>query len=560
MAKVVKKKKKKLRVGGGFSGGGSAVETSSLRPVFVEKLAPCMDKCPNETNIRAVLITIAQSEKYDRPYEQSFEKAWEIFVEKNPYPAVCGRVCPHPCETGCNRQYKESPVGINNIERFVGDFALKKGLKFKKDDQKYEEKIAIVGSGPAGMSCAYQLALKGYPVTVFEAFDKTGGMLRYGIPAYRLPREILDAETQRILDLGVELKTNTIIGVDIPYQELQEEYRAIFVGIGAHQGRKLGVPGEDVSNLWTGTAFLNRTNSGETPDVGDHVVVIGGGDTAIDAARVSRRMGAKVTILYRRTRNEMPAIDEEIVGAEEENVIFHFLAAPIKIIEEGGRAVGMVCQRMELGEPDSSGRRRPVPIEGDTFDLECSAIIAAISQEPDFTGFEDLREGRDWIKADDRGRTKVDNIYAGGDDIDLGLVTIAIYQGRRAAEAIHHDIRDIPFSKEEKQAIIEHDRMLLSYYEEKLRQECDHIDPEIRLKDPEAEITSTLTEEQAIAEATRCMSCGTCFDCGQCWSFCQDSAVKKPLVKGESYTFKMEFCNGCKKCAEQCPCGYIEMH
>ncbi|MBC8204659.1 MAG: FAD-dependent oxidoreductase [FCB group bacterium] len=556
MAKVVKKKKKAIR----SSGGGSSVESSPLRPKHVEKLAPCMNKCPNETNIRGVLITIAQTEKYGRSYDESFQKAWEILVEKNPYPAVCGRVCPHPCESACNRQFKESSVGINNVERFVGDWGLDKSLSFKKPEQKYDEKIAVIGSGPAGMSCAYQLALKGYPVTVFEAFPKTGGMLRYGIPAYRLPREILDAETQRILDLGVELRTNTTVGTDISYQDLQKEYKAIFVGIGAHKGKKLGVPGEDVSNLWTGTTFLNKVNSGEAPEVGDHVVVIGGGDTAIDAARVSRRMGAKVTILYRRTRNEMPAIEEEIVGAEEEGVIFHFLAAPIKIIEEGGKAKSMVCQRMELGEPDSSGRRRPVPIEGDIFELDCSTIVAAISQEPDFTGFENLREGRDWIKVDDKLHTMVDGVYAGGDALDLGLVTIAIYQGRRAAQAIHYEIRGIPFPQEEKLAIIEHDKMLLSYYEEKLRQEAEKISPEERLKTSEAEITSTLTQDQAVAEAIRCMSCGSCFDCGQCWSFCQDGAIKKPLIKGEPYTFKMEFCNGCKKCAEQCPCGYTEMH
>jgi len=215
---------------------------------------------------------------------------------------------------------------------------------------------------------------------------------------------------------------------------------------------------------------------------------------------------------------------------------------------------------MELGEPDESGRRRPVPIEGDTYNMECSTIIAAISQEPDFVGFEDLRDGRDWIKVDGFGHTKVEGVYAGGDAMELGLVTIAIYQGRRATDTIHRELRGIPFQEEEKLKIIEHDKMLLTYYEEKLRQEALKLDPETRLTQPEAEITSTLSEEQAIAEAMRCMSCGSCFDCGQCWSFCQDDAVKKPVIKEQPYTFKMEFCNGCKKCAEQCPCGYIEMH
>lgn len=560
MAKVVVKKKSKgIRT---FSGsGGSSVETSSLRPVFVEKLAPCMDACPNETNIRGVLTTIALSEKHGRAYEESFRQGWEMLVEKNPYPAVCGRVCPHPCEAACNRQYKEDgSVAINNVERFVGDYALSNQFKFPKPEQTYAEKIAIIGSGPAGMSCAYQLARLGYPVTVFEAFPKSGGMLRYGIPAYRLPRDVLDTETQRILDLGVELKTSTVVGKDVSYKDLQKEYKAIFVGIGAHQGKKLGVPGEDVPNLWTGTEFLNKLNSGQTIEVGDHVVVIGGGDTAIDAARVSRRLGAKVTILYRRTRNEMPAIKEEIEGAEEEGVDLVFLAAPNEILRNNGQAVGMVCQRMELGEPDESGRRRPVPIQGDTYKMECSTIVAAISQEPDFIGFEDLRDGRDWIKVDAFGHTKVNGIYAGGDDLELGLVTIAIYQGRRAAVTIHRELRGLPYKEEEKKKIIEHEKMLLIYYEEKLRNETLKLDPKTRLSQPETEISSTLSKEAAIAEALRCMSCGSCFDCGQCWSYCQDGAVKKPVIKGQPYTFKMEFCNGCKKCEEQCPCGYIEMH
>jgi len=280
------------------------------------------------------------------------------------------------------------------------------------------------------MTAAYHLARRGYPVTVFEAFPKTGGMLRYGIPDYRLPQNILDAEINRIIDMGVELKTNTIIGKDIPYEDLQKEYKAIFVALGAHKGLKLRVDGEDAPNVYTGTDFLNKANSGKELDVGDSVVVIGGGDTAIDAARIARRLGANSTILYRRTKAEMPAIDEEIEGALEEDVRIDFLAAPIEIYTENGKAVGMKCQRMELGEPDDSGRRRPVPIEGDTYDLKFTTLIAAISQEPDFTGFESLIEGKDWIKVDDKFKTKLDNTYSGGDNTNLGLVIDAIAHGR----------------------------------------------------------------------------------------------------------------------------------
>jgi NADPH-dependent glutamate synthase beta subunit-like oxidoreductase len=454
-------------------------------------------------------------------------------------------------------------VGINSLERFVGDYGLEKKLVPKKlTDQTRSEKIAVVGAGPAGLSCAYHLARRGYPVTVFEAFPKAGGMLRYGIPAYRLPYDILDAEIGRILDMGVELKLNTMIGKDVPYSDLQKEYKAVFVGLGAHKGLKLRVEGEEAENVFTGTDFLHRVNEGERVEVGGKVVVIGGGDTAIDAARVALRLGAQATILYRRTKAEMPAIDEEIEGALEENVKIEFLAAPTEIYANDGKATGMKCQRMELGEPDSSGRRRPVPIDGDTFDLDFTTLIAAISQEPDFTGFEDLIEGRDWIKVDDRFKTKVDGLYSGGDNINLDIAITAIYHGRRAAAAIHENLASEPIAPEygDDMGVIDHSKMYLQYYEQKQRVELTHLPVEERFKDLNLEITSTLSQEDAIGEAKRCMSCGRCFDCGSCWSFCQDNAIIKPLKKGDPYKVKMEFCNGCKKCAENCPCGYIEMH
>ena len=562
--KAVKKKKKGLGSGGFGARAGSAQEQSSRRPQHVEKTAPCMAACPNKTNIRGIITTIAQAEKKEKPKEQAYLEAWNMLVEKNPFPSTCGRVCPHPCEAECNRKDKDGAVAINNIERFLGDYAVEKNLPLPKlTEDARSEKIAVIGAGPAGFSCAYQLARRGYPVTVFEAFPKAGGMLRYGIPDYRLPQDVLDSEIQKLLDLGIELKTNTIIGKDVDYKDLQKDYKAIFVGIGAHKGYNLGIEGEDAANVYTGTDFLNRINRGETVDVGNQVIVIGGGDTAIDAARVCRRLGAEVTILYRRTRNEMPAIEEEIVGAEEEDVKFHFLAAPIKVIKDGDMAVKMVCQQMELGEPDASGRRRPVPIEGQTFEVDLTCLIPAISQEPEFEGLEDLREGRDWVKTDDNFKTKIDGIYGGGDVLNLGLVTIAIYQGRIAAYKIHEEITGEKIEGIDDNAtknVISVDKMMLNYYEEKLRNESHGMEPSERLKSLEAEIMQTLTEEQFLDETKRCMSCGSCFECGQCWSYCQDNAIVKPLIQGQPYKFKLEFCKGCDKCAENCPCGYIEMH
>ncbi len=560
MAKLVKKTKKPLGGLSSRSSGSSSVETSSLRPVQVPKTPPCSNGCPNETNIREFLTTISQSEDCGRTSKESFEKAWGILTEKNPFPSTCGRVCPHPCEVECNRNHKDAPVSINNLERFVGDFALENDFKLKVlSEETYPQKIAIIGAGPSGLSCAYQLTRGGYKVTVYEAFSKPGGMLRYGIPDYRLPQDILDKEIKRIEELGVEIKCNQIIGRDVPYEDLQKNYDAIFVGIGAHKGKLLGIPNEEASNVFTGTEFLNKINSGETIQVGDRVLVVGGGDTAIDAARVSKRLGADVTIVYRRTRKEMPAIEEEIVGAEEEGIKIEFLAAPVDFEKNDGLVTKMKCQKMELGEPDQSGRRRPVPIPDSYFDLGASTVIAAISQEPDFTGLDNLREGKEWIKTDENYLTKVNGTYAGGDALELGLVTIAIFNGRKAAETIHNRFQNIEPEKVTKPPIITHDRMVLSYYESKLRNEPFKLKPEERLNDLNLEITSTLTEKQAIDEAKRCMSCGSCFDCGTCWSYCQDQAIVKPVIKHQAYKFKLDFCNGCKKCADNCPCGYIEM-
>jgi formate dehydrogenase major subunit len=409
------------------------------------------------------------------------------------------------------------------------------------------------------LSCAYQLARRGYKPTVFEAFSKAGGMLRYGIPDYRLPAAVLDKEIQRIEKLGIEIKLNTIIGKDIPYEQLQNDYDAIFVGIGAHKGKLLGLANEDAPNVFTGTEFLNKINSGHKVEIGNKVLVVGGGDTAIDAARVSRRLGAEVWIVYRRTRNEMPAIEEEIVGAEEEDVKFEFLVAPLELIKDADRVVGMKCQKMELGEPDSSGRRRPVPIQGAEITFDCTTIISAISQEPEFEGFDKLHEGKDWIKVDEKFKTKEDKVYAGGDNLDLGLVTIAIFQGRKAAETIHCQFRGLAPEPDEELSIVTKDKMVLTYYAEKQRNDNLKLGIEERLKELEKEISCTYTEEQVIDEAKRCMSCGHCFDCGTCWSLCQDQAIHKPVTKFQAYTFKLDVCKGCNKCAEACPCGYIEM-
>jgi thioredoxin reductase/Pyruvate/2-oxoacid:ferredoxin oxidoreductase delta subunit len=373
------------------------------------------------------------------------------------------------------------------------------------------------------------------------------------------------------VDFGVELKCDTKIGKDIGFDEIRSEYDAIYLAIGAHQGKKLGIEGEDGPGIWTGTEFLNHANSGKKVEIGGNVVVIGGGDTAIDAARVSkrvtldsaaisRRMGADVTILYRRTRTEMPAIEREIEEALEEGIAIEYLAAPKEILrDDEGQVRAMVVQRMELGEPDDSGRRRPVPIEGDVYELPVETVITAVSQKPELgaLGSEELGDG--WLNADDWGQTGVDGIWTGGDNINLGIATTSIGHARKAALSIHAFLQGREPEASDPGEPIKHDKIKLDWYEPKKRGERVVLPPEERLANPEKEIDLGLAAEAVLEETTRCFSCGKCFGCENCWMYCQNNCftkVQQPAL-GKFYTIKLDVCDGCKKCWEECPCGFI---
>jgi NADPH-dependent glutamate synthase beta subunit-like oxidoreductase/Pyruvate/2-oxoacid:ferredoxin oxidoreductase delta subunit len=574
---LLKKKKKKTALGRRSGGGGPGAGLSPMRPQAVDKLPPCIGECPSGNDVRGWLTAIAQREKQGLSLEEACDKAWMIEVETNPFPAVMGRVCPHPCEGACNRSFKDGSVAINSVERFIGDWGIDRGLKLPAiaENGPFEEKIAVVGAGPSGLSCAYQLARRGYKVTVFDAFEKPGGMLRYGIPSYRLPRNVLDNEIQRILDAGVELRSNTSIGSGITLQQLRKEYDAVFVGIGAHKGKTMGIPGEDGPGVYTGTDFLNRANSGADVECGKKVVVVGGGDTAVDAARVSlrlgpdaaaisRRMGAEVTILYRRTRTEMPAIEMEIEQALEEGIKIEFLAAPVKVERDSdGKLAKLHVQRMELGEPDDSGRRRPVPIEGDVYEMEADTLVLAVSQAPDWSTLGGGIEVKgNWLEVDDWGRTGTEGVWSGGDTLTLGLATISIGQGRKAAECIHATLRgEEPKAPPERPGIGK-DRLRMDWYEAKPRAERDVLSPEARLADPYGEMDLGITQEKALEEVNRCFSCGLCFGCENCWMYCQNNCFKKTkeIEPGHYYDIDLATCDGCKKCAEECPCGFLELY
>ncbi len=510
------------------------------RPVYVDHLPPCNDACPAGENIQGWLYH-AESGDY--------EAAWRTLVEENPLPAIMGRVCFHPCESACNRVRVDEAVGINAVERFLGDTAIAHGWRLPEPAPDSGRRVLVVGAGPAGLSATYHLRRAGHAVTLVEGAARLGGMMRYGIPAYRLPRAVLDAEIERVLEMGVEVVLGRSVD-DVAAARTQYRADAVFLAVGAQLGRRVSIPAGDSAKVIDAVTFLHRVAEDDPPLLGRRVVVYGGGDTALDAARTARRLGATdATIVYRRNRAKMPAHAEEVEQALGEGVTVRWLSTIERF--EGER---LLIEKMAL-----NGAGFPEPT-GELEELDADALVLALGQDTDLS----LLEGSDVHVADgvvpvaDSMMTDVPGVFAGGDVAPSDrTATVAVGHGKRAAHGIDAYLGGREFTRPDRHPLAAFERLNTWYYADAPRTHRPELE-RIRRQTNFEEVVGGLTEDNALFEARRCLSCGNCFECDNCFGVCPDNAVIK-LGAGDRYEIDYDYCKGCGICVAECPCGAIDM-
>ena len=510
------------------------------RPVYVDRLPPCNAACPAGEDIQGWL-SLAEAGDY--------EGAWRALTLENPLPACMGRVCYHPCETACNRALLDEAVGVNSVERFLGDIAIEKRWAFAKPTATSGKRVLVVGAGPAGLSCAYHLARLGHEVVIREAGSLAGGMMRFGIPKYRLPRDVLDAEVKRILDLGVRLELNAKVA-DIE-TAMAEGFDAAFLAVGAHIAKRAYIPAGGAAKILDAVALLRSMEGEAPPRLGRKVVIYGGGNTALDAARTARRLGAdEAIIVYRRTRERMPAHDFELEEALQEGVSMKWLST-IKTVEGGG----ITIEKMRL---DDKGFPQPT---GEFETLEADSLVLALGQDVDLSLLEKA-EGVEFadgvVKVGPDMMTGRRGVFAGGDMAPSErTVTVAVGHGKRAARFVDAYLRRETYQAPAPREAASFDRLNAWYYEDAPATVRPSIEAARRVRNFE-EVVKGLDETNALYEARRCLSCGNCFECDNCYGVCPDNAVIK-LGPGKGFRFDYDYCKGCGLCATECPCGAIDM-
>ena len=511
------------------------------RPVYVDRLPPCNNACPAGENIQQWLYH-AESGDY--------ETAWRTLTQDNPLPAVMGRVCYHPCEGACNRAQIDEAVGINSVERFLGDTAIRNGWTFAPPQAETGKRVLIVGAGPSGLSAAYHLRRMGHAIEIHEAGPFAGGMMRFGIPKYRLPRDVLDAEIKRITDLGVTLKLNSKVNRIIDSMKAGK-FDAAFLAVGAHIGKRAYIPAGSAAKILDAVSLLRSMEGEDRPLLGRRVVVYGGGNTAIDAARTAKRLGAtEAIIVYRRTRDRMPAHDFEVEEALQEGIMMKWLST-IKRMDEGVLTV----EKMQL---DEKGFPQPT---GEFETLETDSLVLALGQDVDLSlldGVPGLEIKDGVVQVDTNMMTGHAGIFAGGDMVPSErTVTVGVGHGKKAARHIGTWLRGEAYIAPERHELASIDKMNSWYYADAPKTVRPMLEV-VRRQSTFEEVQGGLDETNALYEARRCLSCGNCFECDNCYGVCPDNAVIK-LGPGKRFRFNYDYCKGCGVCAQECPCGAIKM-